>query len=194
MHENNSQSLELIAKVEELSRWLRSYGVPIDSWGKGSAKTIEHLASELLEGESSLKVIDGVVVRFCEGVKIDVRYRGKTGELQLTEEKQIFSDGRERRRGLIGVSEKMKPGESIHSVGERALQEELHIHEKVDLGVPSVEHSDGQSTSFPGLFSIYTTHTFTTYLPETLFRPEGYVEVQPDKSTYFVWKEVANKS
>ncbi len=194
MHEKNSHSLELIAKVEELSGWLHAHGVPTDSWGKGSAKTIQHLASELLEGESYLKVIDGAVVRFCEGVKIDVRYRGKLGELQLTEEKQIFSDGRERRRGLIGVSEKRKPGESILTVGERALREELHIHEKVDLGVPSLEHSDGESTSFPGLFSMYTTHTFITYLPETLFRPEGYVEVQPDKSTYFVWKEVAPRS
>jgi hypothetical protein len=192
MQEHNSHSLELLAKVEELSRWLQSHGVSTERWGKGSAKTIQHLASELLEGESYLKVIDGVVVRICEGVKIDVRYRGKSGELQLIEEKQVFRDGRERRRGLIGVNEKRKPGESILTVGERAIQEELNLHEKVNLGVPSLEHLNGESTSYPGLFTMYTTHTFITYLPEWFFRPEGYVEVQPDKSTYFVWKEVAS--
>lgn len=45
----------------------------------------------------------------------------------------------------------------------------------------------GGSLSYPGLTSKYKGHQFTCYLTEQQFNPEGYIEKQEDKSTFFTW-------
>ncbi len=44
--------------------------------------------------------------------------------------------------------------------------------------------------SITPLLSIYIVHKFRIQLVDNQFNPNGYVEKQPDKTTYFMWKEV----
>jgi len=102
---------QLDTKVAEVINLLNDYDIPITHWGIGKAKTIEHLATEILEGETTLVDRNGEIIRQVELVHVDIRYTLADGvQLQLVEDRQHFHDGRERQRGLTGISEKMKPG------------------------------------------------------------------------------------
>lgn len=181
---------QLSAQVLEVANRLRGYGIPLEQWGIGKAKTIGHLAKEILEGETVLVDKNGEIIRRVELVHVDVRYKSEGMELQLIEDRQEFRDGRERRRGLTGISEKMKPGENPNVSAKRALSEELGINGRVDLENLGIEEETQTSPSYPGLTTEYLRHEMCTVLQYSAFRSEGYVENQTDKSTYFVWKEI----
>ena len=92
----------------DLKSYLIRYGIPVDEWGKGYAKTIWHLEKEIGSEECSLVEDNGTLVREIEFVMCEIFYKG----LKLKEEKQIFKDGRERTRVKeSSMSEKMKIGE-----------------------------------------------------------------------------------
>lgn len=180
----------LSAQVLEITNKLKSYQIPLDKLGTGKAKTINHLAKEVLEGETVLVDNNGEVIRRVELVHIDVRYRSEGVELQLVEDRQEFKDGRSRRRGLTGISEKMKPGENPVVSARRALIEELGVNDQLNFESLDTEEGTQTSPSYPGLTTGYLRHEMQITLPNSAFRREGYVEDQSDKSTYFVWKEV----
>jgi hypothetical protein len=113
---------------------------------------------------------------------------------KLIEEKQVFNDGRTRIRDKeSSISEKMMIGEDPLESLIRGVEEELGII----LGKSQIEElGDIQKTeasqSFPGLTTKYNGHNFTCFLNPDQYNPNGYVEVQKDKSTYFIWKEYAS--
>ncbi len=176
---------------------LRGNDIPIDSWGTGIAKTVDHLLKEINAGESELLKKDGALLRAAVGSTIRVYYRNEAVLFHLKEEKQVFKNGRVKKRELAGdmsIGEKLKPGE-IPAVGAwRALAEELGITEKLPLiPLPDIIKCPVKSVSFPGLLSLYTIHAFEVFLPEKWYRPEGYVEKQSDKTSYFVWMKFSEK-
>lgn len=180
----------LQAKTLEVKKLLQKYGVPVEQFGTGKAKTLEHLAQEILEGETVLVDKDGEIVRRVELVHIDVRFTQNGVELQLVEDKQVFTDGRERRRGLTGISEKMKPGENPSISAKRALVEEIGVDSRTDIQSMGTEEETKTSPSYPGLSTEYLRHEMMTTISEEDFRKDGYTEVQPDKTTYFVWRSI----
>ncbi len=187
MSETDISETELAAQVEEVTDRLQAHGIPLEQWGVGKAKTVTHLAKEILEGETVLTEKSGELLRSVELVHLDVRYVSDGVELQLLEDRQEFADGRERRRGLAGLSEKMKPGEDPLSSARRALGEELGVNSENEVQDLGSEQESQTSPSYPGLTTEYTRHEMRTYLPKEAFKPEGYVERQQDKSTFFVW-------
>lgn len=188
MTETSETGLE--AQILDITTQLRKYNLPLGEWGTGSAKTIKHLAKEILEGETGLFEENGEIIRRVEVAHLDVRCVTNGVEWQLLEDRQVFVDGRERRRGLTGLSEKMKPGEDSLLSARRALSEELGVNIPVQIEESRIERETRTSPSYPGLKTEYLRHEFTTYLPDSEFRFEGYSEVQLDKTTYFVWKEM----
>ena len=72
----------------------------------------------------------------------------------------------------------------------RGIQEELGISGEVALTQIGTDEEKVTSFSYPGLESQYVRHKFLAILNDNQFKPEGYVENQPDKSTFFVWEEV----
>lgn len=124
---------------------------------------------------------------------VDVRHMANGVEMQLFEDRQEFKDGRVRRRGLVGLSEKMKPDENPLLSAKRALAEELSFNSAGDIDDLGIERVDQQSPSYPGLPTEYLIHNMKTELPANAYNPEGYVEKQSDKSTFFIWKEILRK-
>lgn len=179
-----------------LSSFLITHGVPVHTWGTGEAKTFDHLYQEVSSGEATLTVDGDRVIRSAEGSTVTVYYRDGARLLRLVEAKQVFKDGRERVRNLpTSVGEKLAHGEDPYAAAHRALTEELGITERLTLylDAPSTK-GPIPSPSFPGLYTRYTMHNYHVYLPEDLYHPEGYVERQKDKSSYFVWEVVSENS
>ncbi len=174
---------------EELVGFLQADNVPLKRWGTGEAKSVDHLLEEINSGESTLEERDGVLFRTAMGTVITVYYQDDTRRLTLKEDRQVFKDGRERKRAVAGsIGEKLKFGENALSAAYRALQEELSISEKLPLtSKPSEVKGPNPSQSFPGIMTTYMIHVYEVYLPQDLYKPEGYVETQRDKTNYYVW-------
>lgn len=115
----------------------------------------------------------------------------KDGErLVLIEDKQVFTDGRERTRDFDwSIAEKLAPGENPVDAARRALKEELDIQGKTKFAQGETKEKERTSPSYPGLTSRYTTHYFNVNLNDDQFKPKGYIEQQPDKTTYWVWEK-----
>jgi hypothetical protein len=179
--------------TDELVSKLKEYGIPCDDWGKGYAKNVSNLLDELKNDECAIFDEQGYLVRYIEFVGIRIFYKDKDGiKYYLKEDRQIFKDGRERRRTMAAsVSEKMKFGEDAEIAAVRGIEEELGIQvEQVQLIKKDELSYDGGSQSYPGLKSKYKGHVFILNLRQGQYKPEGYVEVQKDKSTYFVWEKI----
>lgn len=176
--------------LNSLKDYLLKFNIPLGEWGKGYAKTLNHLLDEIKSKECVLKE-EGVLVREIEFVMCQIFYYSEGTTLKLVEEKQVFLDGRTRvRKKESSVSEKMKIGEDPKESLIRGIEEELGIFLEEDQieelkGIDEEEESD----SFPGLMTRYKGHSFNCFLNKSQFNPEGYIETQKDKKTYFIWEE-----
>src|SRR5579863_2912178 len=185
---------EMERRRTDLITLLNKHGVPYEKWGTGSAKALDHLLSEVLGGETILEETgNGELVRKVEVVGVDVRYISTDGaEYQLVEDRQEFADGRVRRRMLASsLTEKMKPGEEPTESAQRAVEEELRVSGKTTMERLGTNRTAQVSPSYPGLKAQFVLHTFRTYLKPEQYQPQGYQEIQPDKTTYFAWKPIA---
>lgn len=177
--------------LEKLGNFLRAHNVPLENWGTGNAKTVNHLLSEVNSGESKLSVIDGQVVREVTSIVMNIYYQQGANTWRLIEEKQVFADGHTRvRNDWISMGEKMIPNENPEAALHRALQEELHIEGLQSVIEQPTIVEDKPSETFPGILSKHRRYHFDVVLQEKDFKPDGYMEVQPDKITYFTWRKV----
>jgi hypothetical protein len=167
--------------------------INLNLWGKGEAKTVEHLLKEINTGECRLIEKDGELLRVVNGPGLNVFY--KKGEIlyKLKEEKQVYKDGRVRVRADLetSIGEKLKSGESSLDAARRALLEELNISSDLKL-VPTASITKGPVTSisYPGLKTKYIIDVFNAYLSPESYRPEGYIEEQVDKNNYYIWVRI----
>ena len=188
LYENHKS--DQFSSENDLVNFLIANDIPVDQWGKGSAKTVRHLYNEILEKESVLSYIDGKLIRSIEFVSAQIFYDSPGGVLKLVEEKQIFKDGRVRSRYLeSSVSEKMKADEGPRNSIIRGIEEEL----KISIAMDQIEANGNideteESNSYPGLLTRYNGYKYKIELRSHQYRPEGYIEHQRDKSTYFKWE------
>jgi hypothetical protein len=184
---------EFNSELTNLINILKRHDIPVDLWGTGKSKTINHLLKELQNSECSLEEENESITRYIEFVGIKVYYIDKEDQRWiLKEERQEFNDGRVRRRNIPNsVSEKMKFGENPTFAAIRGIKEELGVDiNSNQLSKYSDLHYDGGSVSYPGLDTKYKGHKFICNLTETQFEPNGYIEVQEDKKTFFTWKKI----
>jgi len=114
--------------LNTLRQQLKSAGIDISQWGTGQAKTLAHLQKEIESGETILVTgKKGELLRKVVVGGADVYYVSPDGKKYLLkEDKQVFKDGRERRRDLEqAVSEKMKPDENPRDTMIRGIKENL---------------------------------------------------------------------
>lgn len=173
---------------------LSAAGCDTATWGGQKSKTVGHLLAELRDADCELFVDDAGLGRRVRNVWVEVFAPAGDGR-RLIERVQVFTEGGELPRPLpASLGEKAKRGEVAQEAARRGLMEEL------GLGVDSYELSAGQPRenpigrdSYPGLRTVYETHWFVARLYPVAFKPDGYVETQPDKQTYFEWEAVAEQ-
>ncbi len=178
-------------KTEEgFSSYLAGFGIPVDAWGQGTAKTIGHLLKEVDGGETVLTQRGQELLRQVGFAAVNVVYRKGREVYELVEDHQEFRDGRVRRRDTgSSISEKIQPGEDPKDAAERALREELGVSGQVNLKSGKKTEELKESPSYPGLRTQYLRHDFSAELKPDQYSPDGYVEEQDDKTTYFVWRK-----
>jgi len=183
--------LEREHRIAELAETLKMHGIDVLAWGKGKAKTVEQLYNEIAVGETQLiEGADQALFREVIVAKGEVTYLDAAGVThRLIEQKQVFTDGRKRTRELdTAISEKMKFGENPDESIIRGVEEELGISGPITATSDVVREQLEDSPSYPGLQTRYRLHYYRIVLDSSQYRLDGYVEKQPDKSTFFTWQ------
>ena len=172
-----------------LARYLARFGVETSDWGRGDTKTVDHLLEEMRNGDSEL-IVDGTdLTRRVRHVWVDVFATVQDERRHLVERRQVFNDGRVRERVLpTSIGEKCKVGENPAEAARRGIVEELAIAAPIKLIVGMDRQNPIGPPSYPTLRTVYDTYWFVAELDISDFKPEGYVEIQPDKRTYFEWE------
>jgi len=178
--------------LDSLNNYLNQFSIPIDNWGNGKSKTVKHLLDELENKECGLSEVDAGLIRSIEFVGIKVFYDSKDGRYYLKEDRQEFNDGRIRRRNMpSSVSEKMKFGEDPLVASIRGIKEELGLDIKsTQLSKRRDLFYNGGSLSYPGLTTKYKGHQYICNLESHQFDTNGYIEIQKDKKTFFIWEKL----
>lgn len=133
---------------------------------------------------------DGKLVRVSANIAVDVFNPRRTEVLfEAWREKRGKRTTRE-----LGASfaEKMKGNADPEVEVGRGFQEELplladHVTELLPIGV---QEEEGAAYSYPGLGARYTRYCFEAVIDEQAYNPEGYITVETDKTTCFMWKQV----
>ncbi len=138
----------------EMHGLLVRYGIPTEQYGKGKAKTIEQLFEEVRKRECTLVTENGRLLRLTEVACLFVYQGGNV----LAEDKQVFPDGRERRRTLdASVGEKIKAGDSPCDAVKEITRDELPTLQSYTAAVEELNDrvDRNESPSYPGLPTAY---------------------------------------
>lgn len=167
-------------------------GIEIDRWGTGKAKTIKHLIKEINDNECILQEDENsMLVRYLRVATAKIYFEINETKYILKEEKQVFKDGRIRKRtNDSSLSEKINPDENPKDAIIRGIKEELGIQNEVIITTYETTSEEMYSDSFPTLLSKYEIYNFNVHLTEEQFNIDGYIEEQEDKTTYFIWDKV----
>ncbi len=185
-----------VKSVKALRTLLQCHSVSYGSWGTGYTKQLRDLMKEILYGESVLLVRRGKLVRQVRHAQATITCLVDDVLYRLVEERQEFANGVVRpREGDRSVSEKIQAGESPKAAMIRGIREELGIDAYVHKGLTRDSRRPrkrfkASAVSYPGLAVEHIEFQFTWLMPIECFRPEGYVERQKRKTTYFVWHPV----
>ena len=171
---------------------LKDHDINTELYGTGTFKTIGHLYHEIEEGETELTDEGGQLVRRVQFVGARILHKKDGKWWRLYEEKQIFKDGRERRRANMPYSaaEKFKSGEDPKEVIVRGMKEELNLDITKDqfafYNKKEIENND----DYPGIKSFHIGYEFLVVLNDDQFLERGYIERQVDKDVYFTWRPI----
>ena len=169
---------------------LNKYNIPYQNWGKGTSKPLSKFFQEIKSGEATLTEHNNQLIRVVSLAVINVFYKRNQKTFKLFESHQIYKNGRVVKRNLPdSIYEKLKPKETPLEGARRALKEELLITDNMDLIEKGSKKNLQMGMSFPGLLNNDTQYLYDVILSDELFKPEGYTEIQPDKSSYFIWQE-----
>lgn len=149
----NPAAFASIGSPDELIQLLVAGGIDTSDWGNGNTKSVDDLWTEIVAGESRLRMRPlQRVVRGAVNVLI------RRGERVLIETRQVFASGMTRQRH-IPPAEKMQPGEEPMDTAIRCLCEELGVA-RHDIEIVASAHLPRRevrlSLSYPGLTTEYT--------------------------------------
>ena len=183
---------QTVGNPASLAALLAAHGIPVERWGTGEARSVGKLYAELADGECTLALDAHGVRRDVIGVAVHVRFtHPQRGALRLVEDRQVYRDGRVVRRALAcSIGEKCRPGEASELAARRGLIEELGIRAPVTLTAAGDYEQERASVGYPGLRSRFITDAFTVELEPRLYR-DLYIEEQPEKRSFFLWRLAA---
>ena len=157
----DQQEMRMLActTIPELESALVEHEIDPSAFGKGKAKTLEHLLKELERGECELQSHPSAggdppeLVRSLRLVRIQLKYQ----EHVLVHQSQTLEDGRTRPKNTL-VAEKFLENEDRETIVQRALREELGLESgsfQIDTSSWLTVMESNESPSYPGLRSEY---------------------------------------
>jgi hypothetical protein len=177
---------------DELRELLEYHGFDVSQWGVGATKPIDALWEEVSQGESELIEADGELIRRTHCVGVDVFVELANGSrLKLREDRQVYKNGSVRSRNLISsLAEKTRPDETPAGSVSRAIKEELGIAAVKSMKIGDRLIINKDSETYNGMATQLVIRLAEVELYLTDYQPDGYVEVQTDKSVYFTWLSI----
>ncbi len=85
---------------DELIHLLNKYNIKFQTWGAGTAKSLDHLLKEIQLGEAVLQERDGKLFRLVKVIVFNVFFLKENKKYKLYEDKQVYKDGRVVNRDL----------------------------------------------------------------------------------------------
>lgn len=156
-----------LSSLIELKDLLFRYDIDTKTWTHDLGnKTIEELFTEIQEGESQLVIIDQILVRLLKVSSIDVKFKLGDRYFQLREDKQIFLSGKERKRELNTITEKLKSNENPLQGAYRGLEEEIGLKLEEELTFEGEKFQEQISPSYPHLLTRYKFYHYSIILNE----------------------------
>lgn len=181
----------VVNSYDELLNLLKEYNIPLEKWGTGGFKTVEHLWGEIEDEECTLTEKDGQLNRDVDFVGTRIIYKKDGKNYRLWEDRAEFKDGRIRIRPIPhSMAEKFKHGEDPVPALIRGMEEELGI--KLNKNQFAFYNKDRfeNNGDYPGIRSYHNGYYYFIVLNDEQFNPDGYIENQKDKTIYFVWREL----
>lgn len=190
-----------VKSIKSLRALLQYHRIDFSSWGSGYTKNLSELMLEIRVGESVLVVKRGTLIRQTRHAQATITCVVDGVQLRLAEIRQEFSNGavRIRKNTDRSTSEKLRADESPKAAMVRGIQEELGLQQYDGEGLvrdvrrPRKRRGDS-AASYPNLSVEHVEFQFTWLMPDWLYVPSGYVEVQKRKKTYFEWKQIETAS
>lgn len=186
-----------VNSVEELISLLNDHNIDYSKWRKNPKKLFE----EIEKGETEMVQNKNVLERHTNTVLVEV-YSPKRDQ-KLVEQYQVTYDESDNEierniREISGLSEKIKKGQVPIDEVCRAMSEELFGGVDFDQSsisvkqIPLDKNVKTPESAYEGLITVNNLNRFAAILPENLYKPEGYVEVQEIKGggrkrNFMVW-------
>lgn len=160
--------------------------LPTHLYGVGVAKSFQHLCREIEDGEIQIIWENSQPLRVVQLAFVEIlSHDGKT----LVEDRQEFADGRIRRRGFRGISEKLKPSEDSLDGARRGIIEELGLNpELLNLRFIGIDMEEKESGSYPGLMTRYKKFQYQTQIPVEMYQDQYIENCSDGIKTFFVWE------
>lgn len=124
-----------------------------------------------------------------------VMHRFNRKWLELYEDCQVF-DGNPTplvRGNFNGIAETARRTETVPEAARRCLAEELKFADPAKYELSECLRVEDRepipSEKWPGVWASYHRHIFECTISRSLFRPDGYVERERNRTIYFKWKE-----
>lgn len=199
-------NLKAIMRRQDIVKMLDNHHVPRQSWGAGTARTLDdlfeyHRRERLYfrngtgnghsngNGSSARLIID------VHSVVVLVYHQFRRKWLELFEDRQVFKNGDVlRRNNFDGIAETMRRTGSMRCEAKRCLKEELGLGDpsKYELSnhCRTEDCKPCPSEKWPGLLAVYHRHIFECTISRELYCSDGYVETKKKdgRQIYFKWR------
>jgi len=175
--------------------------VVVKNWGEEGTKPLSSLLKEIKSGETTLKIINGKLIRTVDtvGLKIYDNEQKKYLLYELSHHNRLKEqDPKPKAKGNGEIGEKMNPGENPRVAIKRGIKEELGKSYSENIlffkGAPTVDIDKvdiklNDSHSYPGLLARYRWYRDEAYIPnlttDTLYPSRG-----KERKTQFFTKEL----
>lgn len=177
-----------------LTKLLVLFGVKLDDWGIGEARTVEHLFTEIELGESFLRIGNSEKLERVLSIVKMIIVDPQKGT--LLEDYQILPDGtrRDRRRSPSGkISVKETPAVAL----VREMNEELNLKKEDYSAIfDETRVEEKPSRAYPDLRSIYEIHPVRITLNPHVDINDGYTTIDKEdgKKLFFCWQKPITQS
>merc|ERR1719277_570125 len=152
---------------EELIQYLTENNVDLSKWGEGTARSVAEFSEELVKGESALLNQSGRIVRVVDIVVLKL-VRKQDGIEQLLREVEEKVSSKASPLDRLPAT-KRRADEHPFAAARRMISKHLHMDNNtvtLDPDDVKVSQEEQESTSYPGLLSVYRKRYMTAVVHE----------------------------
>jgi len=142
---------------DDLMQYLSDNNVDVSKWGEGTARSVAEFSEELVKGESALlKQDNGRIVRVVDIVVLQIKKTTEEGTFVLREIEEKVGEKASALDRLPAA--KRRADEHPFASARRMISKYLHMDNNtvtIDPDDVKVSQEEQESTSYPGLLSVY---------------------------------------